>query len=220
MRDPSDRSQTSLPLEPAPVHDVDLGEDCSLEVRADFAAAEHERLLQTLTRELPWTQELYFRGGRCLPAPRLTSFHGDAGCAYSYSGISYAPSPFTESLARLRARLRDATGHDFNSVLANLYRDGHDSLGFHADDEPELGPSRDDVIIASVSLGAPRRFVLKHRKDGRRLCYELGGGSLLVMRGRTQQRWVHGVPKSQSQLGPRLNLTYRIIVARSGSAPS
>jgi alkylated DNA repair dioxygenase AlkB len=101
---------------------------------------------------------------------------------------------------------------ELNCVLVNLYRDGCDSVGFHADDEPELGPTRDDVVIASLSLGSLRRFVLKHVRDGRRLCYELGGGSLLCMRGRTQQRWVHALPKTAKPIGPRINLSYRFVL--------
>ncbi|MFI5307640.1 MAG: alpha-ketoglutarate-dependent dioxygenase AlkB family protein [Polyangiales bacterium] len=215
------RDQQTLPLQ-VPVSEakrLDLGEDCWLELYPDFAAMEHEALLDALREELPWSQEVYRRGGRVVPAPRLTSFHGDPGCAYTYSGIAYEPEPFTQSLLALRATLLRTTAIDFNSVLANLYRDGRDSLGMHADDEPELGPSRRDIPIASLSLGAARRFVLAHRKDGRRQVYQLGGGCLLVMRGLTQQRWVHGVPKTKTQVGPRLNLTFRVITPRGRKPP-
>lgn len=207
MQEPS---QTQLPFELNETGCVELGEDCHLQLLPAFLAHEEAALLGTLERELPWVQELYVRG-RAVPAPRLTSFHGDPGCRYTYSGIAYEPAAWTEPLLFLRRRLHTTTGDDFNSVLANLYRDGRDSLGFHTDDEPELGPSRDDIAIASLTLGAPRRFVLKHKKDGRRLCYELGHGDLLLMRGRTQQRWVHGVPKTTQPVGARINLTYRIV---------
>ena len=99
--------------------------------------------------------------------PRLTSWHGDPGCSYAYSGRLFHPAPWTPELAALRDRLIAAEGCAFNSVLVNHYRDGADSMGEHADDEPELGPSRDDVRIASISLGAPRRFVLRHRRTRR-----------------------------------------------------
>jgi alkylated DNA repair dioxygenase AlkB len=191
----------------------DLGEGCWLEHHPRFAAADAPAL-EPLLRELPWVQEVYTRGGRNVPAPRLSSFHGDDGCAYVYSGITYRPAPWTEPLAALRARLRAAFGVDWNSVLVNLYRDGRDSVGWHADDEPELGPTRDDIAIASLSFGAARRFVLKHRRDGRRLAYELGGGDLLLMRGRTQQLWLHALPKTQAPIGARINLTFRVITAR------
>jgi alkylated DNA repair dioxygenase AlkB len=103
-------------------------------------------------------------------------------------------------------------------VLANLYRDGRDSVGFHADDEPELGPSRDDIAIASLSLGAERRFVLKHRRSGARHLFELGHGALLVMTGRTQHHYVHAVPKTERPVQPRLNLTFRVIEVDSKRA--
>jgi alkylated DNA repair dioxygenase AlkB len=191
----------------------DLGEGCWLEHHPGFAARDEAALLDRLQRELPWVQELYVRGERWVPAPRLTSFHADPGCGYVYSGIEYRPQPWTDPLAELRARLRAQFGVDWNSVLVNLYRDGRDSVGWHADDEPELGPTRDDVAIASLSFGAARRFVLKHRKDGRRLGYELGGGDLLLMRGRTQRHWLHALPKTQKPVALRINLTFRVISA-------
>lgn len=192
----------------------ELGEDAWLEHHPGFAAQEEPALLETLQRDLPWVQELYGRGERWVAAPRLTSFHGDPGCAYVYSGIAYEPQPWTEPLSALRARLRARFGVDWNSVLVNLYRDGRDSVGWHADDEPELGPTRDDIAIASLSFGAARRFVLKHRKDGRKLGYELGGGDLLLMRGRTQQHWLHALPKTAKPVALRINLTFRVICAR------
>jgi alkylated DNA repair dioxygenase AlkB len=202
-------SQAQLPFDLDETQCVELGEDCRLQLLRGFVAHD-AALLDTLERELPWAQEVYLRD-RIVPAPRLTSFHGDPGCCYTYSGIRYEPGAWTEPLLLLRRRLHALTGDDFNSVLANLYRDGRDSVGFHADDEPELGPSRDDIAIASLSLGAARRFVLKHKKNGRRLCYELGHGDLLLMRGRTQRHWLHGVPKTTQPVGARINLTYRIV---------
>jgi alkylated DNA repair dioxygenase AlkB len=197
---------------------VELSDDSWLELHPDFAATEQELLMRRLWDELPWSQELYHRGGRVIPAPRLTSFHGDPGCGYTYSGIAYEPAPWTEELSLLRARCEARSGVAFNCGLCNLYRDGRDSVGWHADDEPELGPSDDDIAIGSDSLGAPRRFVLKHRRDGRRLAFELGHGSLFVMRGRTQRLWLHALPKTQKPCEPRLNLTFRVLRSdRSGA---
>jgi alkylated DNA repair dioxygenase AlkB len=190
----------------------DLGDGCSLTLLERFAEREHAAWFDELERTLPWVQEVYFRGGRIVPAPRLTSFHGDPGCRYVYSGIGYEPAPWTELLLAVRARLADVTGYAWNSMLANLYRDGRDSVGFHADDEPELGPSREDIAIASLSLGAARRFVLKHRRSGARRSYELGHGALLMMSGRTQRDFVHAVPKTARPVAPRINLTFRVIV--------
>jgi alkylated DNA repair dioxygenase AlkB len=210
-------AQLNLALERVPADSIerhDLGEDCWIELHHDFAADDHEARMQALVAALPWLQELYLRGGRAQPAPRLTSFHGDPGCGYTYSGIAYEPAPWTDELSLLRARCEARSGVAFNCVLCNLYRDGRDSVGWHADDEPELGPSDDDIAIGSVSLGAPRRFVLKHRRDGRRLAFELGHGSLFLMRGRTQRLWLHSLPKTQKACEPRLNLTFRVV--RSG----
>jgi alkylated DNA repair dioxygenase AlkB len=196
----------------------DLGDGCIVELWKRFARHEHAVWFSALQRELPWVQEVYFRGGRTLPAPRLTSFHGDPGCRYVYSGIAYEPKPLSPLLLAIRARLRSLTGHVFNSVLVNQYRDGRDSVGFHADDEPELGPARDNILIASLSLGAPRRFVLKHRRSGLRRSYDLGEGALLLMSGRTQHDWVHALPKTARPAGPRINLTFRIICATRSRA--
>jgi alkylated DNA repair dioxygenase AlkB len=149
--------------------------------------------------------------GRSVPVPRLISWHGDPGCRYRYSGQTYDPAPWTPGLTCVRAALAARTGLAFNAVLANYYRDGRDSVGWHSDDERELGPARDDVAIASVSLGATRRFVLRHRESGERREFELADRTLLVMRGRTQQSWRHALPKTAARVGPRLNLTFRII---------
>ena len=106
----------------------------------------------------------------------------------------------------MRNRLRDELGVPFNSCLANLYRDGTDSMGYHSDDEPELGP---EPTIASVSLGARRRFVLRHRATRERWTWELGGGDLLVMRDESQRDYAHAIPKTARPIGPRMNLTFR-----------
>jgi alkylated DNA repair dioxygenase AlkB len=211
-------TQTVLALFPDRPREEALGEGCFLLHDPGFARADEQAWFGQLMAELPWVQELYPRGGRFVRAPRLTSFHGDPGCSYVYAGIAYEPRPFTPLLAQIRGRLRAAIGYDWNSVLVNLYRDGADSVGWHADDEPELGPSRDDIAIASLSLGAERRFVLKHRTSGARRAFELGHGALLVMTGRTQQRYVHALPKTQRPVGPRINLTFRVIEADSKRA--
>jgi alkylated DNA repair dioxygenase AlkB len=151
--------------------------------------------------------------GRRVPVPRLVAYHGDPGRAYRYSGQTYRPSAWTPRLARLRATLERRTGLSFNAVLANLYRDGRDSVGWHADDERELGPEPNDIAIASLSLGATRRFAMRHRESGRRREFALADGSLLLMRGRTQRLWQHALPKTRTQVGPRMNLTFRQVLA-------
>lgn len=177
---------------------------------------DHEASMARLVRALPLRQETVRVFGRSHPTPRLTSWHGDPGCAYAYSGRLFEPEPWTDELARLRDLLAPTCGVRFNSVLANYYRDGADSIGAHSDDERELGPAPDDVRIGSLSLGAPRRFVVTHRRTGERREWALGGGSLLLMGGTMQRGYRHRVPKTRRPVGPRLNLTFRFV--RQGAA--
>lgn len=163
-----------------------------------------DRLFDRLHEEISWEQHEITLFGRTVPTPRLTAWMGDA--AYRYSGIVNQPKPWPMALAAMRDGLRRELGAEFNSCLANLYRDGTDSMGYHSDDEPELGPQ---PTIASVSLGARRRFVLRHRVTREKWSWELGGGDLLVMRAETQRDYAHAVPKSARPIGPRMNLTFR-----------
>lgn len=159
--------------------------------------------------EVPWRQETLVIFGRPVKTPRLTCWIGDPGATYTYSGLANRPLPWTPVLTGLRARLEERLQAPFNSVLLNLYRDGRDSMGWHADDEPELGP---EPLIASVSLGATRTFRLRHRTLGLpSVDLELEHGSLLVMRGTTQRDWHHCVPKRLRVDQPRLNLTFRYV---------
>ncbi|MET0893602.1 MAG: alpha-ketoglutarate-dependent dioxygenase AlkB [Pseudoxanthomonas sp.] len=149
--------------------------------------------------------------GREVDSPRLSSWIGDAGTAYTYSGVRFQPHPWPAALADIRQRLAEELGCEFNSVLANLYRDGRDCMGWHADNERELGMC---PVIASLSLGGTRRFVLKHRNEpARRLELALPHGSLLVMRGDTQQNCRHALPRTTRAVGERINLTFRRISA-------
>ncbi len=175
-----------------------------------FAPRQADRLFATLREELPWTQEVLLIFGRERRVPRLVSWHGDPGARYRYSGVLHEPAPWTAALRAVRNSVEALTGCRFNSVLANLYRDGRDGMGWHADDEPELGP---EPVIASVSLGATRRFRLRHRTSGEARTLELPHGSLLVMSGPLQRHWVHCVPKTALPVGPRINLTFRLIRA-------
>ena len=164
-------------------------------------------LMQRLVADIDWRAETVTVFGRRHLQPRLTAWHGDK--AYRYSGLSLAPQPWTPLLSEVRRTVEQASGTSFNSVLLNYYRNERDSMGMHADDEPELGP---DPVIASLSLGAVRTFSLRHRRSGQVLRLPLASGSLLVMAGSLQAHWLHGIAKSTRPTGPRLNLTFRNIV--------
>jgi alkylated DNA repair dioxygenase AlkB len=166
--------------------------------------AEADALFTLLRETVPWEQS--GRPGRLFP--RLTAWYADPGLTYSYSGVTHHAVPWTRELRAIKQRAEAATGTTWNSLLLNLYRDGGDSIGFHADDEPELGTN---PVIGSISLGAERKFVLKHPASGEKLVFNLPHGSLLVMGGASQHHWRHGVPKTRKPVGPRINLTFRYI---------
>ena len=170
------------------------------------------RLEARLRAEVDWRAESVRLFGRTYLVPRLVAWHGDAGTAYQYSGITHDPEPWSRTLLDVRERVQAAAGTKFNAVLLNRYRDGNDRMGWHADDEPALGPA---PVIASVSLGAARTFQLRHRTRHTqpRVDIELGHGSLLVMHPPTQAHWVHQVPRRARIRGERINLTFRWIHA-------
>ena len=151
--------------------------------------------------------------GRRIAMPRLTAWYGDPGASYVYSGIANQPLPWTESLRALRVRVTMHTGSRFNSALLNLYRDGTDSLAWHADDEPELGRA---PTLASLSLGATRRFRIRQRRTRESIGVDLEAGSLIVMTGTSQRDWEHCVPKTARTVGERINITFRWVEPRPG----
>jgi alkylated DNA repair dioxygenase AlkB len=190
-----------------------LGEGAWIELAPGFVAGD-VALMERLHAALPLRPELLRFFGKEVATPRLTSWHGDPDSAYTYSGKTFEPLPWTPELLALKRRVDEAAATTFNSVLVNYYRDGRDSMGEHADDEPELGPTRDNVLIASVSLGERRRFVLRHRRRKTTEELRLGGGDLLLMGGTTQSHYRHRVPPTTVPLGPRMNLTFRVVVGR------
>jgi alkylated DNA repair dioxygenase AlkB len=174
-----------------------------------MAKSEADALFAGLRHAIPWEVHRIRLFGRNVDSPRLSCWIGDPDTGYTYSGAHFDPNPWPIALRAIRARLAGELCIDFNSVLANLYRDGRDSMGWHSDDEPELGAQ---PVIASLSLGATRRFVLKHRSDPpRKFALELPHGSLLLMRGATQANYRHALPRTSRQIGPRINLTFRQI---------
>tara|TARA_B110001454_G_scaffold208832_1_gene221729 strand:- start:1452 stop:2081 length:630 start_codon:yes stop_codon:yes gene_type:complete len=167
-------------------------------------------LLALLIQEIPWRQERITLFGKAHMQPRLICWMGDPECVYRYSGKSWEPERWHPRVNDLRARVEAYADTRFNSVLLNYYRDGQDSMGFHSDNEPELGAQ---PVIASLSLGATRTMHLRHRYD-RRISTQrllLTDGSLLVMRGNSQRDWKHAIPKSRMVSGARINLTFRSI---------
>ena len=197
--------------------------------RPDFIEpAEADRLFELLWRDLAWERREIVLFGRRLMQPRLVAWYGDPGATYRYSGQTLQPRPWHRGLCSLRERIEARTGCTFNAVLANGYRDGNDSMGWHSDDEPELGPR---PCIASLSLGAERVFLLRPREPdaaGKRPSSRLvlAHGSLLQMRGDSQARYQHSLPRTRRPVGPRINLTFRRVavqetraVAPDGASP-
>lgn len=164
-------------------------------------------VMARLMEETAWREETIVVYGKRHLQPRLSAWYGDA--AYAYSGLRLEPAPWTPLLQTLRSAVEDATGHRFNSVLLNLYRNERDSMGMHSDDEPELGP---EPAIASLSFGTKRTFILKHKHTKRTVRVDLGDGNLLLMSGKTQTNWLHGINKMTRDAEPRINLTFRKIL--------
>lgn len=168
-----------------------------------------DECFRQLRREVDWQQEEIVLFGVKRLVPRLVAWYGDAGAVYRYSGVEHRPLPWIAPLAELKDLAESLSGQSFNSVLLNLYRDGRDGMGWHADDEPELGPH---PVIASFSLGATRRFRMRHRRHRSQVvAIDLEHGSLLLMQGATQHHWLHALPKTARPAGERINLTFRLV---------
>jgi alkylated DNA repair dioxygenase AlkB len=179
-----------------------------------LSPAEAEHYFVRLREKTDWEQSTIVIAGRPVRIPRLNAWYGDPGMSYRYSGTRFEALPWTTELAELRARVQSVANDlpepmhfAINSALLNRYRNGDDSVGWHSDNEPELGPCPQ---IASLSLGASRRFVLKQRRNqNRKLELELTSGSLLLMLGNMQSHWLHAIPKTRKPVGERINLTFR-----------
>ncbi len=173
----------------------------------DEMASEH--FFNKLTKHIGWEKKKIKIYGRSVAMPRLTAWYGDEGLTYRYSGLTNLPSGWTPDLLAIKRKIEAVSGITFNSVLLNLYRDENDSVGWHSDDEPELGYN---PVIGSVSFGQTRRFEWRHRQDKTlRASVELTSGSYLLMKGLTQRHWSHRVPKERFTCQPRINLTFRTI---------
>jgi alkylated DNA repair dioxygenase AlkB len=170
-------------------------------------ADEAAQLHSLLREELAWEAREIVLFGRRIVQPRLVAWAGTM--PYRYSGQTLEVRAFGPSLREIVDRVAARVGVPYNHVLANRYRNGMDSMGMHSDDEPELG---DDPVVASVSLGAARRFVLVPRRRGERISLSLTTGSLLVMGGACQRKYRHGIPKESSVRGERISLTLRYVL--------
>lgn len=173
-----------------------------------FSLAEDERFFQALLHTDHWQQDEVIMFGKRIITARKVAWYGDAGFAYSYSGTTKQPLPWTAELLELKQIVQRSTGANFNSCLLNLYHHGGEGMGWHSDDEKTLG---ENPCIASLSFGAERKFSLKHKSTLQTISLVLESGSLLVMKGATQAHWLHSIPKTKKITSPRINLTFRTI---------
>ena len=176
-----------------------------------FDTKQADGLLAKLKDGIEWTQNTIRFYGKESLVPRLEAWYGDEGKSYAYSGIHMDPKPWTEELNIIKHQIEPLAGVSFNSVLINYYRNGKDRVAWHSDDERELGKN---PVIGSVSLGAERKFKLRHKQyktNGLKHEVTLRHGSFLLMKGSTQHHWMHEIPRTAKPIGPRINLTFRII---------
>jgi alkylated DNA repair dioxygenase AlkB len=176
---------------------------------ADLLALSNPSWLDILTDSIAWSNDTVKMFGKTLTLNRKSAWYGDSGAAYSYGGIRREPLQWTEELLMIKKSCEEVSNATFNSVLCNYYHDGKDGMGWHCDDERELGK---EPIIVSVSFGAERIFAFKHRNSKERINIRLEHGSMLIMRGQTQHSWQHALPKSTIVHEPRINLTFRNIL--------
>lgn len=177
-----------------------------------FPADQANGMFQKLINGITWKQNTIKMYGKENPVPRLEAWYGDPGKSYTYSGITMQPTPWNDDLKIIKDSIEPVSGVIFNSVLINHYRDGKDRVAWHSDDEKELGRN---PVIGSVSLGAERNFKLRHKQhrvNGLKKQITLRHGSLLLMKGSTQHHWMHEIPRTAKPIGPRINLTFRVIL--------
>ena len=183
--------------------------DADVSYYPDFLSADQAQdYFNLLKGSLLWRQEQVQLYGKHFNVPRLQAWYGDKEASYRYSNLTFYPNDWTAELLSLKQRCEQHCAAVFNSVLANLYRDGQDSMGKHADDEAELGQQ---PVIASLSLGATRNLLFSHKETKQSMKLPLAAGSLLVMKGTTQQFWQHAVAKRKTAVAGRINLTFRYI---------
>jgi alkylated DNA repair dioxygenase AlkB len=173
-----------------------------------FSEAEADLYFNKLINTTEWRQDKIRLFGKEILQPRLTALFANNNKTYTYSGLTMKPESFSDDLLKIKATIEKACNVNFTTCLLNLYRSGEDSMGWHADDEKELGENPE---IASVSFGAERIFHFKHKTKDEKFKINLKHGSLLIMRGSTQHFWKHQLPKTKKKIGKRINLTFRRI---------
>ena len=179
-------------------------------VEGFYQTDDAQKLFDDLLAKLAWQEEQIFVYGRWVKVPRLMCWYGDEGACYQYSGVTHQPLSWIEPLLSAKHKIEAYHNGSFNSVMANLYRNGSDSMGCHADDEKELG---NKPLIASLSLGEQRLLKFRHQKSKEVLDVMLGHGDLLLMAGDIQHYWKHELPKTKKQKAERINLTFRKIIS-------
>ena len=192
-----------------PISGEILPGDGSAVLFPDFLCeSDADKYLSGLHNNTPWEQNFIRLFGKEISEPRLSTWHAEADLAYTYSGVPRTPHPWKEPLSSLRTACEAHTGQSFNGALLNLYRTGQDAMGWHSDDEAVNGPN---PVIASISLGAERRFDFRHKQSREMISVVLPHGSLLVMSGACQTFWLHRIAKTTRQTEPRINVTFRTL---------
>ncbi len=202
-------NQPSL-FEPSKTWEIFDVPDADLRLLPSFLhvqAADH--LLNLLIKKTIWKQHAVKFFEKEHPLPRLQQWYGSPGLTYSWSGLKLEPDPWPDYLLDIRDRVSEVARCSFNTVLLNLYRNGKDTVGWHSDDEKDMGVGS---TVASISLGAVRPFVLRHKTIAGALTINMPHGSLLIMAGTTQAYWQHSLPRRAGILDPRVNLTFRTII--------
>ena len=174
-----------------------------------LSESEADEFFSGLHSNTPWEQNYIRLFGKAISEPRLSAWHAEADLPYTYSGVPRTPHPWKEPLSALRTACETHTGHSFNGALLNLYRTGQDAMGWHSDDEAVNGTN---PVIASISLGAERRFDFRHKETREVISVVLPHGSLLVMSGSCQTHWLHRIAKTARDLQPRINVTFRRLI--------
>ena len=177
-----------------------------------FNSVDSKKLLKKFISKLPWESMIIKIFGKDTKIPRLQCWIGDEGCEYRYSGKQLNRQIWSQDLIMIRKKIYEELNIDFNSVLANYYRDGKDSMGWHSDDEKELGP---DPTIASISFGSERDLVFRNKITKETIAIPQTNGCLILIDGETQKNWQHSIKKTQKVIGPRINLTFRNIINKN-----